>query len=132
MSSTDATANGQAAETEGTPNEAVKGGLVKSEASEGTVMVLEDKTRLVQSNTLPNNRPIAVSDFEVVSTLTFSGMRPVMADTFKFVNLDTLPGGRPVAVSTLEISDIGFLPGNRPIASNDIDEAPSILMGYLD
>ncbi|MEO0541407.1 MAG: hypothetical protein AAFZ80_11165, partial [Cyanobacteria bacterium P01_A01_bin.105] len=52
--------------------------------------------------------------------------------TFEIATTDTLPGHRPVAVSHLEISESGMLPGNRPIASNDIDEAPGELMGYLD
>ncbi len=104
------------------------GGLVKAEKQD--IIILEDNTRVVETDTLPNHRPITVGSVEVVDTL--GGGRPVMADTFEIATTDTLPGHRPVAVSHLEISESGMLPGNRPIASNDIDEAPGELMGYLD
>lgn len=106
------------------------GGIVKAEKSD--IIVLEDNTRVVETNTLPNNRPITVSDVEVVHNLSSAGLRPVMADSFEIASTDHLPGHRPVAVSTLVVSDLETLPGNRPIASNDIDEDSSILMGYLD
>lgn len=104
------------------------GGLVKAEKRE--IIVLEDNTRVVEADSLPNHRPITVSEVEVVDTL--GAGRPIMADTFEIATTDTLPGHRPVAVSHLVVSESGMLPGNRPIASNDIDEAPSELMGYLD
>ncbi len=106
------------------------GGIVKANSSE--IIVLEDNTRVVETDTLPNNRPITVSEFEVVDTLSSAGIRPVMANTFEVANTDHLPGHRPVAVSTLDISDLDTLPGHRPIASNDIDEDSAVLMGYLD
>ncbi len=102
--------------------------MVKAEKQE--IIILEDNTRVVETDTLPNHRPITVGNVEVVDTL--GGGRPVMADTFEIATTDTLPGHRPVAVSHLEVSESGMLPGNRPIASNDIDEAPAELMGYLD
>lgn len=107
---------------------ASNGGLVKAEKRD--IVILEDNTRVVETDSLPNHRPITVGSVEVVDTL--GGGRPVMADTFEIATTDTLPGHRPVAVSHLEISESGMLPGNRPIASNDIDEAPGELMGYLD
>lgn len=111
---------------------ASEGGLVKAGGS-GAVFVLDDETRLVETDTLPNHRPIALSSFEIVGTLDQAGQRPIGANTFMISTLDTLPGHRPVGVSTLMISDLHTLPGDRPIAPNDvIDPHPSILMGYLD
>lgn len=107
-----------------------QGGLVKAEKHE--IIELSDRTRVVESDSLPNHRPITVSSMEVVDTLSSSGRRPVMANSFEVATTDTLPGHRPVAISTLKISDLDTLPGHRPIASNDIDEDPSTLMGYLD
>ncbi|MEL6249193.1 MAG: hypothetical protein AAFY78_03710 [Cyanobacteria bacterium J06648_16] len=111
------------------PSSASNGsGLVKAEKHD--IIILEDHTRVFETDSLPNHRPITVSEMEVVGTL--GGGRPIMANSFEISTTDTLPGHRPVAVSHLEISESGMLPGNRPIASNDIDEAPTELMGYLD
>lgn len=107
-----------------------QGGLVKAEKHE--IIELSDHTRVVESDSLPNHRPITVGSLEVVDTLSSAGRRPVMANSFEISTTDTLPGHRPVAVSRLKISDIDTLPGHRPIASNEIDEEPSTLMGYLD
>ncbi len=108
------------------------GGLVKAEGH-GAVIVLEDNTRLVESDTLPNHRPIALSTFQVVGSLDRAGERPIAANTFEVANTDMLPGHRPIAVSTLPVSDLHGLPGDRPIAPNDVIDPPaSILMGYLD
>ena len=110
-----------------------KGGLVKSKAGKPEVFVLDDQTRLTPTEYLPNHRPIALSEVEVVGSLNSSGSRPIMADTFEIFATDLLPGHRPVMVSTLHLSDLNFLPGNRPIAPNDVVDPPaSVLMGYLD
>lgn len=109
-----------------------EGGLVKAGGS-GVMFVLDDETRLVETDTLPNHRPIALSSFEIVGTLDQAGHRPIGANTFLISALDTLPGHRPVGVSSLPIADLHTLPGDRPIAPNDvIDPHPSVLMGYLD
>ena len=110
-----------------------KGSLVKAQ-DEGkeAVFVLSDSTRLVPTDSLPNHRPIALSEFTVVGSLDMAGDRPIMADTFEIAG-DLLPGHRPIAVSTLPVSDLHFLPGNRPIAPNDVVDPPApTLMGYLD
>ncbi len=112
--------------------DAAAGELVKAEGS-GVVFVLDDNTRLVETDTLPNHRPIALSTFEIVGTLDRAGVRPIAANPFEVSTTDLLPGHRPVAVSDLHISDLHVLPGDRPIAPNDvIDPLPSVLMGYLD
>ncbi|PZV07907.1 MAG: hypothetical protein DCF32_06205 [Leptolyngbya sp.] len=112
---------------------AAGGGIVKASPENGDVMVLADNTRVVETDTLPNHRPIALGTFEIVGTLDRAGVRPIGANTFEISTIDTLPGHRPVAVSTLHIADIHTLPGDRPIAPNDdVDPHPSILMGYLD
>ena len=106
------------------------GGIVKAQKPD--IIVLADNSRVVETNTLPNNRPVTVSDVDVVHNLSSAGVRPVMSDNFEIASTDHLPGHRPVAVSTLVVSDLDTLPGHRPIASNDIDEDPVALMGYLD
>ncbi len=113
---------------------AEKGGLVKASQGEvaGEIMELHDNTRVFESDSLPNHRPISLSNIDVVDSLSSAGIRPIMSNAFEISDLDTLPGHRPIAVSTLAISDIDTLPGHRPIASNDIDEDPATLMGYLD
>jgi hypothetical protein len=106
------------------------GGLVKAEARDASIIVLADNTRLVETDTLPNHRPIALSSFEVVDWV---GDRPIGANTFEISSIDTLPGHRPIGVSTLQVADLHVLPGDRPIAPNDVVDPPtSMLMGYLD
>ena len=108
------------------------GNLVKA-SGHGAVIVLEDETRLVETDTLPNHRPIALSTFEIVGTLDRAGVRPIAANTFAIASTDLLPGHRPVAISTLPIADLHVLPGDRPIAPNDVIDPPApVLMGYLD
>jgi hypothetical protein len=144
MTSTNEAANGQAEKkAEETPatssrktttrRQANKGGLVKSKVDKGDIFVLDDHTRLAPTEYLPNHRPIALSDMEIVGSLNSSGSRPIMADTFEVFTTDLLPGHRPVMVSQLPLSELNFLPGNRPIAPNDLVDPPaSVLMGYLD
>ena len=110
-----------------------KSGLVKSKSAKPEVFVLDDHTRLAPTEYLPNHRPIALSDVEVVGSLNSAGSRPIMADAFEVFSTDLLPGHRPVMVSTLPVSDLDLLPGHRPIARNDVVDPPvSVLMGYLD
>ncbi len=109
---------------------AKKGGLVKAPQHE--VMELSDHSRVFESDSLPNHRPIELSNVEVVDSLSSAGIRPVMSGAFEISTTNSLPGHRPVAVDTIDFSDIDSLPGHRPIASNDIDEDPGTLMGYLD
>lgn len=108
--------------------------LVTAEGTDtSSVVLLADNTRVIPTNTLPNNRPITASEFTIVGNLNSAGTRPIMADVLQVVNTDLLPGHRPIAASNLEISELGFLPGNRPIADNDVVDPPaSVLMGYLD
>jgi hypothetical protein len=122
--------SGVSATEQPTEKTADKGGLVKAPKNE--IMELHDHTRVFESDSLPNHRPISLSNIDVVDSLSSAGVRPIMANAFEISDLDTLPGHRPIAVSTLAISDIDTLPGHRPIASNDIDEDPATLMGYLD
>ncbi len=110
-----------------------KATLVKTETETPHVFVLADHTRLVQTDTLPNHRPIALSDVEVVGSLNASGTRPIMANTLEIFSTDLLPGHRPVMVSAFSLEGIGFLMGNRPIFANDVvDPSAPVLMGYLD
>lgn len=107
-----------------------EGGIVKANNQEALI-VLSDNTRVVETDTLPNHRPIELSSFEIVGTLP--GDRPIAANTFEVATSDLLPGHRPVAVSNLPIADLHVLPGDRPIAPNDVvDPPPAVLMGYLD
>jgi hypothetical protein len=112
-----------------------KNTLVKADEKDTgeVVFVLDDMTRITPTEYLPNHRPIALSNFEVVGSLDMAGDRPIMSTEFEVATTDLLPGHRPVAVSTLPVSDLQFLPGNRPIAPNDVvDPTPAVLMGYLD
>lgn len=134
--SSNTTTNGQSTESPAKADakpavaaKAEKGGLAKAESQ---AIVLEDNTRLIMSNTLPNNRPITALDPRVIGTLTISGSRPIGANSFEISTIDTLPGHRPIGVSTLDLYSTDMLPGHRPIASNQIDEDPGALMGYLD
>jgi hypothetical protein len=108
-----------------------EGGLVKAGDNNEALIVLSDNTRVIETNTLPNHRPIELSSFEIVGTLP--GDRPIAANTFEVATTDILPGHRPVAVSNLPVSDLHVLPGDRPIAPNDVVDPPApVLMGYLD
>jgi hypothetical protein len=107
-----------------------EGGIVKADNREAYI-VLSDNSRVVETDTLPNHRPIELSNFEIVGTLP--GDRPIAANTFEVATTEILPGHRPVAVSNLPIADLHVLPGDRPIAPNDVVDPPAaVLMGYLD
>ncbi len=108
------------------------GGIVKASPKSSDVMVLPDDTRVAETDSLPNHRPISLGSFEIVGTIDRAGVRPIGANTFEISTTDTLPGHRPIEVSTMHISDLHTLPGDRPIAPNEIDPSPSVLMGYLD
>ncbi len=108
------------------------GGIVKARPKASDIIVLADNTRLVETDSLPNHRPIALDNFEIVGTLDRAGDRPIGANTFEISTIDTLPGHRPVGVSNLHIADIHTLPGDRPIAPNEVDPPTAVLMGYLD
>lgn len=77
-------------------------------------------------------RPIEVSSLKIVSTYRSPEQRPIAADTLKIARIETMYGSRPVMVSTLKIDHIENAFGARPVASNQIDEEPILLMGYLD
>ncbi len=108
------------------------GDLVKANSEEHSVLVLADNSRMIETDSLPNHRPISLGTFEIVGTLDRAGKRPIGATTFEISTTDTLPGHRPIEVSTMHVSDLHTLPGDRPIAPNEIDPSPSVLMGYLD
>lgn len=132
---TNGTASNKPATAKSSSRRQTKASIVKAQERDNgeVVFVLDDCTRLVTTEYLPNHRPIALSDFNIVGSLDMAGARPIMSNTFEVATTDLLPGHRPVAVSTLPISDLNFLPGNRPIARNDVvDPVPSVLMGYLD
>jgi hypothetical protein len=143
MTTTTDSSNGSADTPEKEPTRSTRGtrakrntasdsGIVKASPKNSDVLVLSDNTRVVETDSLPNHRPIALGTFEIVGTLDRAGTRPIGANTFEISTTDTLPGHRPVGVSTLHIADIHTLPGDRPIADNDSDPHTSILMGYLD
>lgn len=143
MTTTNDSSNGSADTPEKETTRATRGtrtkrseassGIVKASPKNNDVLVLSDNTRVVETDSLPNHRPIALGTFEIVGTLDRAGARPIGANTFEISTVDTLPGHRPVGVSTLHIADIHTLPGDRPIAPNDeVDPPSAILMGYLD
>jgi len=131
MSENNATANGLSQlETPGELD--VQPEVVTLETNSGQGADSGSAIQIVQSNSLPGNRPVSASDLKVVDTRYVSGAnRPVGANSFEIAKIDTLPGHRPIASSNLVNADTSSLPGHRPIASNDIDD-PTELMGYLD
>ena len=60
------------------------------------------------------------------------GSRPIIASGMDISSTLTVSGHRPIALSHLQISETYTVMGNRPVASNEIDEEPAVLMGYLD
>jgi len=90
--------------------------------------------QLAQKPTLlPGNRPVEPSHLQVVSTYaSVGGSRPVTASGMHISNTLVVSGNRPISTSTLAISENYTIMGNRPVASNEIDEDPAVLMGYLD
>lgn len=77
-------------------------------------------------------RPVEVSSLKVVSTYRAPEQRPIVVDTLQIARIDMMYGPRPVMVSTLKIDRLENAFGARPVASNQIDEEPIVLMGYLD
>lgn len=86
-----------------------------------------------KSALLPGNRPVEPSHLKIVSTYaSVGGSRPVTASGMHISNTLVVSGNRPISTSTLAISENYTIMGNRPVASNEIDEDPAVLMGYLD
>ena len=82
---------------------------------------------------LPGNRPVEPSHLKVVGNYSsVGGSRPIVASQMHISNTLVVSGNRPISTSTLAISESVQIMGNRPVASNEIDEDPAILMGYLD
>ncbi|MGF1490743.1 MAG: hypothetical protein ACFBSE_26930 [Prochloraceae cyanobacterium] len=82
---------------------------------------------------LPGNRPVEPSHLQVISTYrSVGGSRPVTASGMHISSTLVVSGNRPISTSTLAISESVHIMGNRPVASNQIDEDPAVLMGYLD
>ncbi len=82
---------------------------------------------------LPGNRPVEPSHLQVLSTYkSVGGSRPITASQMHISSTLVVSGNRPISTSTLAISESVHIMGNRPVASNQIDEDPAILMGYLD
>lgn len=77
-------------------------------------------------------RPIEASPVEVVNTFRDPEARPIMADSFQVVRTENICGNRPIGSSTMPVSRIDSAYGARPVGPNEVDEAPVILMGYLD
>jgi hypothetical protein len=77
-------------------------------------------------------RPVEHSALKVVSTYRSPEQRPIMVDTLQIARVENMYGARPVGVSTLKVDRTENAFGVRPVASNQIDEEPLILMGYLD
>ncbi|KKI99382.1 hypothetical protein PROH_15445 [Prochlorothrix hollandica PCC 9006 = CALU 1027] len=77
-------------------------------------------------------RPVEVSALHVVSTYRSPEQRPITLDTFKIARIENICGPRPVMVSDLHIDRTETAFGVRPVASNQIDDIPLVLMGYLD
>ena len=82
---------------------------------------------------LPGNRPVEPSHLQVIGTYASVGAsRPIAASQMHISNTLVVSGNRPISTSTLAISENIQIMGNRPVASNQIDEDPAVLMGYLD
>ena len=82
---------------------------------------------------LPGNRPVEPSHLKVIGTYSsVGGSRPIAASGMDISSTLTVSGHRPIALSHLQISETYTVMGNRPVASNEIDEEPAVLMGYLD
>lgn len=77
-------------------------------------------------------RPVEASSLKVVNTYRAPEQRPIAVDTLQIARIETIYGPRPVMVSTLKIDRLENAFGARPVASNQIDEEPVVLMGYLD
>ncbi|RMF28061.1 MAG: hypothetical protein D6756_00870 [Cyanobacteria bacterium J083] len=87
----------------------------------------------VANANLPGNRPVQASKLKVVDTYkSVGGTRPIVKSGLDVSGTLAISGNRPIAVSHLQVSETYTVMGNRPVASNQIDEEPAVLMGYLD
>jgi hypothetical protein len=79
----------------------------------------------------PGYRPVSAAHLVVVSDQTLPNHRPIVKSGLVIVDTDTLPNHRPVVRSKFPLPGSESLPNHRPIASNQIDD-PYELMGFLD
>ena len=101
---------------------------IKLEASESTTNT--GTMQLIESNRLPNNRPIDASNLVIHDTVNMSGMRPIGSNK-KTAEIVSWIDNRPVFSSNFDDNQTHLGYGGRPIASNrgnDFDE----MLGYLD
>ena len=101
---------------------------IKLEASESTTNT--GTMQLIESNLLPNNRPIDASKLVIHDTVNMSGMRPIGSNQ-KTAQIVSWIDNRPVFSSNFDADQTHLGYGGRPIASNrgnDFDE----MLGYLD
>lgn len=78
----------------------------------------------LEHSTLPGGRPIAVRSFDVAALLPDGS--PIAATTLHVVGL--LPGGRPVVETGFQYVNSDGLPSNRPIAVGTIDVDPNNML----
>jgi hypothetical protein len=102
---------------------------IKLEASESTTNT--GTMQLIESNRLPNNRPIDASSLIIHDTVNMSGMRPIASNNKETAQIVSWIDNRPVFSSNFDDDQTNLGYGGRPIASNkgnDFDE----MLGYLD
>lgn len=80
--------------------------------SEPQPVKTDREIKVYQTGNLPNNRPIATSNLQVLDSTP-------------------LPNNRPIAASNLAVVESSSLPHNRPIFSRAFEDIEDI-MGYLD
>jgi hypothetical protein len=104
--------------------------LYQSAPLPNTRPIAETNLDLVSGH-LPGNRPMTASHMMVMNDDTLPNHRPIMKSDLIVVNTDTLPNHRPVVRSSIDFRHASMILKNRPIASNQIDN-PRDLMGFLD
>ena len=68
---------------------------------------------------------------DIVNTDTLPNQRPIIHSGLDIVNEDEIMGQRPIIRRGFPLTPSPLLPNNRPIATNQIYDSEE-LMGYID
>jgi hypothetical protein len=95
-------------------------------ANSSSELSTQIKNNNVPSSSLPGDRPIGHSTFEIRDTVNLLGMRPIVSSDLQISDTINLAGVRPIVSSDLQVSDTIDLAGVRPIGSSNLQVSNTI------
>jgi hypothetical protein len=87
------------------------------------------ESQMVPYNKTIGNRPIVIGSVEVVNTDTLPNHRPIVKSAYIVKYIEN--NHRPILVSKIPVPTDSPLPNNRPIVDKALED-PRDLMGFID